>query len=74
MSASFYSHWQSTIKGHGLRNTEYRQGDVLDPDDVRELVSGADVVVHLAFLIFGNHDETAQVNLSGSRSVFDSVS
>ena len=49
---------------------EYRQGDVLDDAAVRRLVAEADVVVHLAFLIFGSHEETARVNLAGSRNVF----
>ncbi len=42
----------------GLRNTEYRQGDILDPEAVHALVAEADVVVHLAFIILGGHDET----------------
>jgi UDP-glucose 4-epimerase len=54
----------------GLRKTEYRRGDVLDPEAVRRLVIGADVVVHLAFVIVGGRDETRAVNLEGSRIVF----
>jgi nucleoside-diphosphate-sugar epimerase len=54
----------------GLRKTEYRRGDVLDPAAVRRLVVGADVVVHLAFIILGGRDETRRVNLEGSRNVF----
>src|SRR5215210_4354068 len=38
----------------GWKRTEYRRGDVLDRDSVDALVAGADVVVHLAFLIFGS--------------------
>jgi UDP-glucose 4-epimerase len=57
----------------GLRKTEYRRGDVLDPDAVRRLVVGADVVVHLAFMIIGGRDETRRVNLQGSRNVFDAA-
>ncbi|MBV9682858.1 MAG: NAD-dependent epimerase/dehydratase family protein, partial [Solirubrobacterales bacterium] len=34
----------------GLTKTEYRRGDVLDRVAVDELVAGADVVVHLAFV------------------------
>src|SRR5439155_11749856 len=34
------------------------------------LVVGADVVVHLAFIILGGRDETRRVNLEGSRNVF----
>jgi nucleoside-diphosphate-sugar epimerase len=54
----------------GLRKTEYRQGDVLDAAAVEELADGADVLVHLAFIITGGRDETRRVNLEGSRNVF----
>jgi nucleoside-diphosphate-sugar epimerase len=58
---------------HGWERTEYRQGDVLDRASVDELVTGADVVVHLAFIIFGGHEETREVNLRGSRNVFEAT-
>jgi nucleoside-diphosphate-sugar epimerase len=58
---------------HGWKRTEYRQGDVLDRTSVDALVADADVVVHLAFLIFGNHDETRDINLRGSRNVFEAA-
>jgi UDP-glucose 4-epimerase len=58
---------------HGLRKTEYRQGDVLDRGSVDELLAGADVVVHLAFLIVGGLSETEKVNLEGSRNVFEAT-
>ncbi len=54
----------------GLRKTEYRQADVLDADAVAEVVAGADVVVHLAFVILGDLAQTTSVNLEGSRNVF----
>jgi UDP-glucose 4-epimerase len=54
----------------GLRKTEYRQGDVLDPAAVEELAAEADVLVHLAFIILGSNEETRRVNLVGSRNVF----
>jgi UDP-glucose 4-epimerase len=54
----------------GLRKTEYRQGDVLDPTAVADLVADADVVVHLAFIIMGGREETRRINLEGSRNVF----
>ncbi len=57
----------------GLRKTEYRQGDVLDAESVREVVAGADVVVHLAFVIVGDMKETTGVNLEGSRNVFSAA-
>jgi len=58
---------------HGWRKTEYRRGDVLDRGSVEELIEGADVVVHLAFLILGSHDETRKINLEGSRNVFEAT-
>jgi UDP-glucose 4-epimerase len=57
----------------GLRKTEYRRGDVLDRASVDELAAGADVLVHLAFLILGSLKETQSVNLEGSRNVFDAA-
>jgi len=56
---------------HGWKKVEYRRGDVLDRSTVDELVAGADVVVHLAFIIFGDREETRKVNLQGSRNVFE---
>jgi UDP-glucose 4-epimerase len=53
-----------------LTKLEYRQGDVLDPEAVDALARDADVLVHLAFIILGGHDETRAVNLTGSRNVF----
>jgi UDP-glucose 4-epimerase len=58
---------------HGWTRTEYRQGDILNRDSVDGLVAGADVVVHLAFIIFGNADEAHEVNLQGSRNVFEAT-
>jgi nucleoside-diphosphate-sugar epimerase len=58
---------------HGWRLTEYRQGDILDRASVDELVAEADVVVHLAFIIFGDHEEAHRVNLEGSRNVFEAT-
>ena len=58
---------------HGWERTEYVQGDVLDRESVDSLVAGADVVVHLAFLIFGDHDETQRINLEGSSNVFEAA-
>jgi UDP-glucose 4-epimerase len=57
----------------GLEKTEYRQGDILEPDSLRQLVDGADVIVHLAFVIFGGHEETHRVNLEGTRNVFEAA-
>src|SRR4051812_3458124 len=57
----------------GWTKAEYRQGDILDRSAVAALVAGVDVVVHLAFVIFGSHDETRSVNLEGSRNVFEAA-
>src|SRR5919106_6977258 len=51
----------------GWRKTEYRQGDVTDAASVRDLVGGADVVVHLAFAILSAGDATRELNIDGSR-------
>lgn len=58
---------------HGWRRTDFIQGDVTNPDDVAKFVGGADVVVHLAFLILGDRRATRATNLSGSRNVFDAT-
>jgi UDP-glucose 4-epimerase len=55
---------------HGWLKTEYRQGDILDRDAVGALVAGADVVVHLAYLIMGSREESRRINLAGTRNVF----
>src|SRR4051794_35285300 len=39
---------------HGWTKMEYRQGDVRDPAALEQAFAGADVVVHLAFMITGN--------------------
>jgi UDP-glucose 4-epimerase len=58
---------------HGWKRAEYMQGDVLDRAAVEGLVKGADVVVHLAFIIFGELEETRAINLEGSRNVFEAA-
>ena len=58
---------------HGWTKTEYRQGDILDRDAVDALVADADVVVHLAFIIMGSRQESARVNLEGTRNVFEAT-
>lgn len=54
----------------GYKKVSYRRGDVLDRRAVEDLVSEADVVVHLAFIIMGGPTESRTVNLDGSRNVF----
>jgi len=59
---------------HGLSDkVVYQRGDVLDRPSVDALVDGADVVVHLAFIIIGDPDEAQRINTEGSRNVFDAT-
>ena len=57
----------------GWEKTEYRQGDILDREAVDDLVADVDVVVHLAFIVVeatvGSHD----INVVGSRNVFQAT-
>ena len=55
----------------GWKKTEYRQGDVTDTASVRSLVKGADAVLHLAFAILDASDATRELNIEGSRRVFE---
>src|ERR687891_582265 len=57
----------------GWKKTEYRQGDVTDAASVRELVKDADVVVHLAFAILSASDATRELNVAGSKRVFEAA-
>jgi UDP-glucose 4-epimerase len=54
----------------GWTKLRYVRGDITDRDAVADFVRDADVVVHLAFLIFGDPKTTHEVNLEGSRNVF----
>ncbi|MBV8929725.1 MAG: NAD-dependent epimerase/dehydratase family protein, partial [Mycobacteriaceae bacterium] len=58
---------------HGWAKTTYEQGDILDRDAVDALVSRADVVVHLAFIIMGSREESRRINLAGTRNVFEAT-
>jgi nucleoside-diphosphate-sugar epimerase len=60
-------------KHHWGDKVEYRRGDILDRDSVDELVADADVVVHLAFVIVAGRGESREINLSGSRNVFEAA-
>src|SRR5262249_29292788 len=59
--------------GQGWEKTEYRRGDVLDRGAVEALVADADVVVHLAFVIVAGGGDSREVNLTGSRNVFEAA-
>jgi len=60
-------------RAQGWRKVSYRRGDVLDERAVAGLVEGADVVIHLAFIIMGSASESRKVNLDGSRTVFQAA-
>jgi nucleoside-diphosphate-sugar epimerase len=56
---------------HGWTKMEYRRGDVRDVEALKEAFDGADVVVHLAFLIVGGNRETARaINVEGTLNAF----
>jgi len=61
------------LGAQGWQKTEYRRGDILDREAVEGLVSDADVVVHLAFVIVAGKGESREINLSGSRNVFEAA-
>ncbi len=61
------------LGAQGWEKTEYRRGDILDRDSVEGLVAEADVVVHLAFVIVAGKGESREINLSGSRNVFEAA-
>jgi nucleoside-diphosphate-sugar epimerase len=60
-------------KAHKWSKTEYRQGDVLDRAAVDALCAEADVVVHLAFIIVAGSKQSHEINLEGSRNVFEAA-
>jgi nucleoside-diphosphate-sugar epimerase len=57
---------------HGWTKMEYRRGDVRDPEALREALDGADVVIHLAFLITGNasRETIRAINVEGTLNTF----
>jgi nucleoside-diphosphate-sugar epimerase len=60
-------------ESQGWQKTEYRQGDVTDPESCREAVRGADVVIHLAFAIMGGGEQAREINVEGSRHLFEAA-
>ncbi len=54
----------------GWKKTEYRQGDVTDKKSVKSLVKDADVTIHLAFAVLSAGRATEELNIEGSRNVF----
>lgn len=61
------------LGAQGWEKTEYRRGDILDREAVDALVADADVVVHLAFVIVAGKGESREINLTGSRNVFEAA-
>jgi nucleoside-diphosphate-sugar epimerase len=53
---------------HGWSKMDYRRGDVRDPEELERAFRGADVVVHLAFLITGATSQATirAVNVEGT--------
>src|SRR5947209_9523843 len=60
---------------HGWTKMDYRQGDVRDPEALREAFAGADVVVHLAFMITGNASRATirETNVDGTLNTFNAA-
>src|SRR3954449_13410559 len=56
----------------GWTKMEYRQGDVREPDALKDAFKGADVVVHLAFMITGNasRETIRAINVEGTLNAF----
>src|SRR5215210_6591436 len=56
----------------GWTKMEYRQGDVREPATLEDAFAGADVVVHLAFMITGNaaRDTIRAINVEGTVNAF----
>jgi nucleoside-diphosphate-sugar epimerase len=55
----------------GWTKMEYRRGDVREADALRASFDGADVVVHLAFLILsGGKKKTRAINVEGTLNAF----
>jgi nucleoside-diphosphate-sugar epimerase len=56
---------------HGWTKMEYRRGDVRDPEALRAAFRGADVVVHLAFMVIGGDKHTTRsVNIEGTLNTY----
>ena len=57
---------------HGWTKLEYRRGDVRDEAALRDAFAGADVVVHLAFLVTGgaSAEVLRAVNVDGTLNAF----
>src|SRR5438270_10195776 len=58
--------------GEGWTKMEYQQGDVREPNALQRTFTGADVVVHLAFMITGNasRETIRAINVQGTLNTF----
>lgn len=70
--------WLDTLPKEILKNVEIFSGDIRDPNGVREAITGADVVYHLAALIaipFSYHSPDAYVdtNIKGTLNVLQAA-
>jgi nucleoside-diphosphate-sugar epimerase len=56
----------------GWTKMDYQQGDVRDPEALRRAFAGADVVVHLAFMITGtaSRETIRAINVEGTLNTF----
>jgi len=57
---------------HGWTKMDYQQGDVREPEGLRRAFAGADVVVHLAFMITGtaSRETIRDINVQGTLNTF----
>src|SRR3954451_15862801 len=57
---------------HGWTKMEYRRGDVRDREALEDAFAGADVVVHLAFMITGNASRATirAINVEGTLNAY----
>jgi nucleoside-diphosphate-sugar epimerase len=58
---------------HGWTKMDYRRGDVRKPETLADAFEGADVVVHLAFLITGgtaSREKIRAINIEGTLNTF----
>src|SRR5262245_53662919 len=57
---------------HGWTKLQYERGDVRDPQALESAFAGADVVVHLAFMITGNAGRATirAINVDGTLNAF----
>ncbi len=60
---------------HGWSKMTYREGDVRDPDALQAAFAGADVVVHLAFMITGRAPRATirAINVEGTLNTFQAA-